>query len=359
MSEEINVIHSYSTLDTKVGKLCNGIYRHCWEIDDFVNKLDMKNGESLKSCTFTTKTKNSQTDWCIVLYPNGARPGSVGNLSLFLRRLSKYKLTLAVRITFKILDGNDDTILEKGSQEKDKIYDRVNRNWGIKEFITHPMLKAKGVGSGTEVLKILVEFAFTGEDIFGGSGVSRFRRDEARSVNELSSHIESLYKSGKYSDCKIVCGNEEIQCHKMILTSRSVVFDAMFSHDTKENRSGKIVIEDFDINVVQGMLEYIYSGHVKDIKLIASDLLVAADKYDLQNLKKLCVTSLCINMNCSNVLDILVLSEVYDISTLRSSSLEFIIEHRKEILNQSDWKLKLQNHPRLLAEMFEYLANKH
>ena len=74
MSEEINVIHSYSTLDTKVGKLCNGIYRHCWEIDDFVNKLDMKNGESLKSCTFTTKTKNSQTDWCIVLYPNGARP---------------------------------------------------------------------------------------------------------------------------------------------------------------------------------------------------------------------------------------------------------------------------------------------
>ena len=152
MSEEINVIHSYSTLDTKVGKLCNGIYRHCWEIDDFVNKLDMKNGESLKSCTFTTKTKNSQTDWCIVLYPNGATPGSVGNLSLFLRRLSKYKLTLAVRFTFKILDGNDDTILEKGSQEKDKIYDRVNRNWGI-EFITHSMLKAKGVGSGTEVLR--------------------------------------------------------------------------------------------------------------------------------------------------------------------------------------------------------------
>ena len=52
----------------------------------------------------------------------------------------------------------------------------------------------------------------------------------------------------------------------MILASRSIVFNAMFSHDTKENRSGEIVIADMDVNVVQGMLEYIYSGHVKDIK---------------------------------------------------------------------------------------------
>merc|ERR1712142_628510 len=204
-------------------------------------------------------------------------------------------------------------------------------------------------------------FMFIGDDsiIVGGSGVSKRRRDEVKSVLQVSSHIESLYQSGKYSDCIVVCGDEEFRCHKVILASRSPVFDAMLSHDMEEKKSGRILIEDLDVDVVQGMLEFIYSGHVKDNKLKASGLLAAAEKYDLIHLKQLCVNSLCSNIDCSNVLDMLVLSEVYHVPVLRTLSLEFTTEHRKKILDLSDWKLKLRNHPELLAEMYESLAKKY
>ena len=137
------------------------------------------------------------------------------------------------------------------------------------------------------------------------------------------------------------------------------MFHAMLSHDMKEKRSGRIVIEDLDVDAVEGMLEFIYSGRVKDIKLKAFALLAAAEKYDLILLKQLCVNSLCLNINCSNVLDMLVLSEVYNEPTLWSISLEYPTEHRKKILDLNDWKLKLKNHPELLAEMYESVLKKY
>ena len=75
-----------------------------------------------------------------------------------------------MRSIFKILNENEDTIKERGSLEKDSIYGRGHSTWGFKYFYTHPMLKSKGVGSRIDVLKVLVEFKFTGEDIVCGSG---------------------------------------------------------------------------------------------------------------------------------------------------------------------------------------------
>jgi len=358
-----NVIHSYSTFETKLGDIGYQSYTHCWEIPDIGSKIDMKNGETLKSSVFTIQTKCSQTDWQLQLCPNGDVPESVGYLSLFLIRVSEFHKKLVVRSVFKILDDDDGIIVSVGSREvmNDDVYNETITSGGYHKFVAHSWLKNKDITSGNNVLRIVVEVMFIGEDsiIVGGSGVSQCRRGEVKSVLQLSSHISSLYQSGKFSDCIIVCGDQKFQCHKTILASRSPVFDAMLSHDMEEKKSGQIVIVDLDVDVVQGMLEFIYSGHVKDFKLRASGLLAAADKYDLKLLKELCVTSLCLNIDCSNVLDMLVLSEVYNDPTLRSLSLAFTTEHTKKILELSDWKLKLKNHPGLLADMYESIAKKY
>jgi len=358
------VLRSYSTFETKHGEFRSRSYAHWWEIPDIGSKIGMKNGESLESSVFTIKTNCSQTEWRLKLYPNGNVEESVGYLSIFLERVSEYEKELIVRSVCKLLDDNEELIVSCGNLDKydyDVIYDEIEDSWGDTKLITHSQLKDTVISSGNNVLRIVVEFMFIGDDstIVGGSGVSKYRRDEAKAALQLSSHIDSLYQSGKFSDCTIFCGDEVFKCHMNILASRSPVFDAMLSHDMEEKKSGRIVIEDLDVDVVQGMLEFIYSGHVKDIKLKTSGLLAAAEKYDLLLLKQLCVTSLCSNITCPNVLDVLVLSEVYGEPTLRSTSLEFTTEHRKEILDQCDWKLKLKNHPELLAAMFESVARKY
>jgi len=358
-----SVIQSYSTFETKLGDIGIESYTHCWEIPDIGSMIGMNNGETIDSSVFTIKTKYSETDWRLQLCPNGDDPESVGFLSIFLKRESEFNKTLVVRSIFKILDENEDTIISVGNREEgnNDVYNVTDISWGYTKFIAHSRLKDIGITSGNYDLRIQVEVMFVGNDsiIVGGSGVSQFRRDKVNAVLQLSSHIDSLYQSGKFSDCIIVCGNKEFQCHRTILASRSPVFDAMLSHDMEEKKSGRIVVEDLDVDVVQGMLEFIYSGHVNDIKLKASGLLAAADKYDLTLLKQLCVTSLCLNIDSSNVLDMLVLSEVYNEPTLRSLSLAFTTEHTKKILELSDLKLKLKNHPGLLAEMYKSLAKKY
>ena len=83
---------------------------------------------------------------------------------------------------------------------------------------------------------------------------------------------------------------------------RSTVFDAMFTHDMEENRKSKVDIVDLDGETVHDMIIYIYSGKVGELEGKATGLLSAAEKYDLRELKQMCETSLCENINTENVL---------------------------------------------------------
>merc|ERR1712126_342355 len=72
----------------------------------------------------------------------------------------------------------------------------------------------------------------------------------------------SLLKSGLLSDCQIVCGEKSFNCHKNILSLRSEVFSTMFTSGLKEDEQATVEIKDFDPEIVEQMLEYIYTGEV-------------------------------------------------------------------------------------------------
>ena len=76
----------------------------------------------------------------------------------------------------------------------------------------------------------------------------------------------------------------------------------------EENRKSKVDIVDLDGETVHDMIMYIYSGKVGELEGKATGLLSAAEKYDLRELKQMCETSLCENINTENVLGIYILS---------------------------------------------------
>jgi hypothetical protein len=53
---------------------------------------------------------------------------------------------------------------------------------------------------------------------------------QTASLNSLGSDLDVLFKDGFLPDIKVVAGQTEFPCHKIILASRSDVFKAMFSH---------------------------------------------------------------------------------------------------------------------------------
>ena len=52
----------------------------------------------------------------------------------------------------------------------------------------------------------------------------------------------------------------------------------------------------------------------------------------------------------------LVLVETYDLPDLRKSAIEFAAAYKKEVVNQEDWRVKFENYPGIIADIYEYDA---
>lgn len=88
----------------------------------------------------------------------------------------------------------------------------------------------------------------------------------------------NFFQEKKFTDVTIKCKGGDLQCHKAFICARSLVFERMFSNETLESRTG-IVQCDFDLHVMEALLEYIYFDKVPKSNL--KKLHEAADYYDL------------------------------------------------------------------------------
>ena len=97
-------------------------------------------------------------------------------------------------------------------------------------------------------------------------------------VDSFGTLLASAEETG---DITLVLGSiykTEIRVHKLILTTRSPVFAAMFKHDTKENIEGRVNIADIDIEACRDFIKYLYTGQIHLMQQNAQQLMIFADK---------------------------------------------------------------------------------
>ena len=146
--------------------------------------------------------------------------------------------------------------------------------------------------------------------------------------------------------------------HKVVLAARSSVFAAMFEHEMKENQQNRVTIEDIDYDVLREMLAYIYTGKSRNMEKMASDLLVAADKYNVTGLKEKCEVALCSALTTENAVDLLALADTYSAKYLKKRAIRFISTRVKDVMLTPGWKKVSSNQPSLFIELFEAAFSK-
>ena len=104
--------------------------------------------------------------------------------------------------------------------------------------------------------------------------------------------FETLFNEQKFGDVTIAVDGKEFLAYKGILASRSLVLAAMFEHRMLEKEQNRIVITDVGHTVIKEMLIYIYTGRSPSVWSMSNDLLIVADKYELDGLKIMCVKKL-------------------------------------------------------------------
>ena len=132
-----------------------------------------------------------------------------------------------------------------------------------------------------------------------------------------------------------------------MLTVSSQVLAAMFQHDLKESQSRVVEVVDILPDVFEQVLQYLYTGKVKEMDKLAVDLLEAADKYQIDTLKKECGLSLAENLAVDNAAKVLVLAHLHSCSELFEEALDFMAGNAKAVCSRPDWMELIKKYPEL------------
>ena len=147
-----------------------------------------------------------------------------------------------------------------------------------------------------------------------------------------------MLKDGIYSDVTLIVGEKNFKVHKHILSLQSDVFKAMFSHNMAENESGIVKIDDFDVQVIEDMLQYIYTCTTQNLPKLAQELFKAAHKYEIHGLKSKCEEYLIFNLNHQNVIDILDLARIYDLKSLKKGASSFVHNRQDRMVKEESYR---------------------
>lgn len=97
----------------------------------------------------------------------------------------------------------------------------------------------------------------------------------------------------------------------------------MFEHKMIE-QEGVVKITDLSHEIMEEMLLYIYTEEIPKIDELAFELLPAADKYQLEDLKDRCEKKLINVLLEENVIQMLILSDMHNAKKLKKEALAYI-----------------------------------
>lgn len=112
----------------------------------------------------------------------------------------------------------------------------------------------------------------------------------------LSKLLKIILERRLNCDVVIKVNDTEFPAHMAILSANSPVFGAMFRTDMIEKNTGVVKIDDMSAKAFDAMLHYLYYRSMEKIEKsvdIALEILRAADKYDIPDMKFTVTAFLC------------------------------------------------------------------
>ena len=163
-----------------------------------------------------------------------------------------------------------------------------------------------------------------------------------------------LYDEKEFLDVKIVCNEKTLNGHKAVLSCRSEVFKTMIRNKSLTEKQAAVMEineNDFNSETMEQVLFFFYHGNVQDIEMINTDLLRAADKYEVVGLMDICAKYLESNLSLENALDVLVAAELTNRKGLFDSAAKFIRENKGKMNKTGAYKEIHEKDPKFIANV--------
>lgn len=336
-------------MDVRDIKLLNLDNKFAWTITNF-SKTTEKVGEKCYSPSLTHVEANAEYNVYLEIYPNGETASEEDYIAVYLYIDPKTAQKIMASYTISLQNKNGEEII---GAEGTRTFGR-DTGWGSNTFTKRSkvMDEAEGLLVDDKLI-VLCRFSLL---IFEKNKHSPLREN----LRKIQENFKHCFENKKFCDVTLIVRGQEFPAHKVILACRSPVFSAMFTHDMKEKRENKVEISDMEPEVLQEVLRFIYCGYVNNAQRLAPELLVVADKYQLDGLADLCAIELGQDINVENAAQLYSLAGLHSLDGLKNDTLEFMVDHANDVKDTEGLRdlCSTANQPNLVQAYISALASK-
>ena len=296
---------------------------------DFAN-LSSTRGHFIVSPEFTCNGHR----WQLLVYPGGDSTSVEGKVSVYLYHLSKENIT--VSFDTKVIDKFGKTKVDKKSNKHE--FNVNGKSWGW-DFISRSDIldESQNILDSDGTLSFVVSIGeeptgvFVPKNPFANIVEEMFNDEDTADVCfEVSGSGEKEENDG----AKRAKTTTPFYAHRLILEKRSTMLASLCGTD---NDSGGVVtasVNDVKPEIFYHLLSYVYGGTIseKQLKTHAKDIIDAADKYSIVNLKleaeAVYVESTDINLE--NAMDNLLYADSRNCALLKEAVMNFLADNHRE-----------------------------
>ncbi len=154
----------------------------------------------------------------------------------------------------------------------------------------------------------------------------------------LQDGLKELLNENKLIDCVLKVGDRSIPCHRLILAACSPYFrELYFSADGKEVDKKEVVLENLDPNVMEVIVNYMYSAEIDINDNNVQDILAAANRFQVPSVFTVCVNFLQKKLSKKNCLAIYRLGLMLNCVRLATAARDYIADRFETVAKDEDF----------------------
>ena len=324
-------------------------FSYIWTCAEYVHNEDIESmtegGDTELTSPMFSYGVNDEPKFNLIFKFGGDDLNDDKYYSMYLKLVSSHKNDVEAQFKFAFINANGEKVNEMES--KGICLFRPGQSNGRRKFMQCDHFRNNDSLIDNNILRIFCEVTVYQKSVLFEAPKS-----------SLSDDLGHLVDDEEFSDVTLSVNGYDYKVHKNILSARSPVFAAMFKSETEERSYGKVIITDVDNDVLKEMLRFIYTGRSLSLNNMAEELLIAADKYQLETLKGECQETLRMKLSIANAPKILVLAEELRADQLKSRTIDFITTHVSDVMETAAFQNLFNTHPQLIEEAFRALATK-
>jgi kelch-like protein 1/4/5 len=162
--------------------------------------------------------------------------------------------------------------------------------------------------------------------------------------------MESLRRDRQLCDVTLKVGSREICAHRLVLSSCSQYFCAMFTNHMLESKQDYVTLSDIDEDSIEEIVDFAYTGKINIHEDNVQHLLKASSILQLSEIVAACCSFLKGQLHATNCLGIATFAQAHGCTALGDRAMEYVQDNFAEVAEGEEFlQLSFENIATLLT----------